>query len=84
MKTAEKTKKFKIKFTILVVIFIVVFFGSFMLGRYPVSPPELMKIILSGIIDIHCKQVHSPFEQEQRDRACYNRNYGKSHILRLD
>ena len=52
MKTAEKTKKFKIKFTILVVIFIVVFFGSFMLGRDPVSPPELMKIILSGIIDI--------------------------------
>ncbi len=52
MKTAEKTKKFKIKFTRLVVIFIVVFFGSFMLGRYPVSPPELMKIILSGIIDI--------------------------------
>ena len=52
MKTAEKTKKFKIKFTILVVIFIVVFFGSFMLGRYPVSPPELIKIILSGIIDI--------------------------------
>ena len=52
MKTAEKTKNFKIKFTILVVIFIVVFFGSFMLGRYPVSPPELMKIILSGIIDI--------------------------------
>lgn len=52
MKTAEKTKKFKIRFTILVVIFIVVFFGSFMLGRYPVSPPELMKIILSGIIDI--------------------------------
>ncbi len=52
MKTAEKTKKFKIKFTILVVIFIVVFFGSFMLGRYPVSPPELMKIVLSGIIDI--------------------------------
>ena len=52
MKTAEKTKKFKIKVTILVVIFIVVFFGSFMLGRYPVSPPELMKIILSGIIDI--------------------------------
>lgn len=52
METAEKTKKFKIRFTILVVIFIVVFFGSFMLGRYPVSPPELMKIILSGIIDI--------------------------------
>ena len=52
METAEKTKKFKIKFTILVVIFIVVFFGSFMLGRYPVSPVELVKIILSGIIDI--------------------------------
>lgn len=52
METAEKTKKFKIRFTILVVIFIVVFFGSFMLGRYPVSPPELIKIILSGIIDI--------------------------------
>lgn len=52
METAEKTRKFKIKFTILVVIFIVVFFGSFMLGRYPVSPIELVKIILSGIIDI--------------------------------
>lgn len=52
METAEKTKKFKIKFTILVVIFIVMFFGSFMLGRYPVSPVELVKIILSGIIDI--------------------------------
>lgn len=52
METAEKTKKFKIKFTILVVIFIVVFFGSFMLGRYPVSPVELVKIILSGVIDI--------------------------------
>ena len=52
METAEKTKRFKIKFTILVVIFIVVFFGSFMLGRYPVSPMELIKIILSGIFDI--------------------------------
>lgn len=52
METAEKTKKFKIKFTILVVIFIVVFFGSFMLGRYPVSPMELIKIILSGVFDI--------------------------------
>ena len=52
METAEKTRKFKIKFTILVVIFIVVFFGSFMLGRYPVSPVELVKIILSGVIDI--------------------------------
>ncbi len=52
METAEKTKKFKIKFTILVVIFIVVFFGSFMLGRYPVSPVELIKIILSGVFDI--------------------------------
>ena len=37
MKTAEKTKKFKIKFTILVVIFIVVFFGSFMLDRKSVG-----------------------------------------------
>ncbi len=52
METAEKTKRFKIKFTILVVIFIVVFFGSFMLGRYPVSPVELIKIILSGVFDI--------------------------------
>lgn len=52
METTEKTKKFKIKFTILVVIFLVVFFGSFMLGRYPVSPVELVKIILSGVFDI--------------------------------
>lgn len=52
METAEKTKKFKIKFTILVVVFTVVFFGSFMLGRYPVSPLALIKIIMSEIIDI--------------------------------
>lgn len=52
METAEKTKKFKIKFTILVAVFIVVFFGSFMLGRYPVSPIELIKIIMSEVIDI--------------------------------
>lgn len=48
----KSDKKFKIRFAILVAVFIMVFFGSFMLGRYPVTPVELIKIILSRVLDI--------------------------------
>jgi len=48
----RKNRGFKTKMTILIVTFVVVFFGSFMLGRYPVMPDELIKILLSRIIDI--------------------------------
>lgn len=38
---------------ILAAAFIIVFFESFMVGRYPIMPDELMKILLSKIFDIH-------------------------------
>ena len=44
--------KYKTKTTILIVAFLVVFFGSFMLGQYPIMPDDLIKILLSKIIDI--------------------------------
>jgi iron complex transport system permease protein len=40
------------KFMMLIVFFVVVFFGSFLLGRYPVDPLTLGKLMLSRIIDI--------------------------------
>lgn len=45
-------KNDRLKFTILILIFAVVFFGSFMVGRYQIMPGELVKIILSRITDI--------------------------------
>ena len=53
MKSSDKPKdKFKTKTTVLIIVFIVVFFGSFMLGRYPIMPDELIKILLSKVFDI--------------------------------
>ena len=37
---------------ILAVCFVVVFFGSFMLGKYPIMPDELVRILLSKVIAI--------------------------------
>ena len=48
----KEKKNYTTKFIILVIAFVVVFFGSFMLGRYPVMPDELIKIILSKVFDI--------------------------------
>ncbi len=36
----------------LLVVFIVVFFGSFMLGQYPIMPDELIRIVASRFMDI--------------------------------
>lgn len=47
-----KEKKFRTKTVILAFAFIAVFFGSFMLGRYPIMPDELIRILLSGFFDI--------------------------------
>ena len=50
---ADRTKgKYKTKTAILAAVFVVVFFGSFMLGRYPIMPDELIKILLSKVFDI--------------------------------
>ena len=50
---ADRTKgNYKTKTAILAAVFVVVFFGSFMLGRYPIMPDELIKILLSKVFDI--------------------------------
>ncbi len=48
----EKQRNFKLRLIILIAVFVVVFFGSFMLGRYHIMPGELIKILLSRIFDI--------------------------------
>ena len=42
-------KQYNRRIIILVIAFILVFFGSFMVGQYPIMPADLMKIILSKI-----------------------------------
>ena len=44
--------KYKSRFSILLACFIVVFFGSFMLGKYPIMPDELIRIIASRFFDV--------------------------------
>lgn len=39
-------------FILLAVLFLVVFFGSFLLGRYPVDPITLVKLLLSRVVEI--------------------------------
>ncbi|MGI6766392.1 MAG: FecCD family ABC transporter permease [Lentihominibacter sp.] len=46
------TGKYKTKTIVLIVAFILVFFGSFMLGRYPIMPDELILILLSKVFEI--------------------------------
>ena len=53
MSGREKSKGFKTKTAALIVCFVVVFFGSFMLGRYPIMPDDLIQILLSKLINIH-------------------------------
>ena len=48
----QESKNYKTRFAILLVSFIVVFFGSFMLGKYPIMPDELVRIIASKFFDI--------------------------------
>lgn len=43
-------KYIKIRITSLVLVFILCFFISFAIGRYPISPGELIKILLSKIL----------------------------------
>lgn len=39
-------------FILLALLFLVVFFGSFLLGRYPVDPITLVKLLLSRVVEI--------------------------------
>ena len=53
MGSADRPKsKFRMKTIILIIVFIVVFFGSFMIGKYPIMPDELIRILLSKVFDI--------------------------------
>ncbi|KMT21793.1 FecCD family ABC transporter permease [Clostridium cylindrosporum] len=45
-------KKNKLCFTILISIFILCFVISFMIGKYPINPIELIKVLLSPIVPI--------------------------------
>lgn len=45
-------KRIKIRCALLTILFAVCFFGSFLLGKYPIDPPTLIKILLSKLIDI--------------------------------
>lgn len=45
-------KKNKVGFTILIVFFVLSFILSFMIGKYPVSPIDLIKVLLSKVIHI--------------------------------
>lgn len=46
----EKRIDYRVKFIVLIALFLVAFFGSFMLGRYPIMPWDLVKIVLSKVI----------------------------------
>lgn len=48
----ERDWIYKKRFGIIVLLFIVCFFGSFLIGRYPVYPDTLLKILLSSIFPI--------------------------------
>lgn len=55
-------RSYKIQFVILIIVFVLVFFGSFMLGRFQIMPLELMKIILSKLSDLCLTYLHvKPF-----------------------
>jgi iron complex transport system permease protein len=45
-------KQIRIRCTLLAILFAVCFFGSFLLGKYPVDPPTLIKVLLSRVIDL--------------------------------
>lgn len=45
-------KKVKIRMTGLVFLFLICFFGSFLLGRYPIHPWTLIKVLLSRILPL--------------------------------
>lgn len=45
-------KHIRLRYLLLIILFAVCFFGSFLLGKYPIDPVTLGKILLSRIFDI--------------------------------
>lgn len=52
MRKQATAKQLKARLVILIILFFVVFFGSFLLGRYPVDPITLLKLLLSRVMDV--------------------------------
>ena len=48
----EKDKRSACRFAVLAIVFVFVFFASFLLGRYPVEPVTLIKLLASKIVHI--------------------------------
>lgn len=46
------SKNIKVRFLLLTILFAVCFFGSFLLGKYSIDPPTLIKMLLSRLSDI--------------------------------
>ncbi len=44
-------KHIRIRYALLVLLFVVCFFGSFLLGKYPIHPFTLVKVLLSRVVD---------------------------------
>jgi iron complex transport system permease protein len=47
-----KTPHIRLRFLLLLLLFLAVFFGSFLLGRYPVGPVTICKLLLAQVVDI--------------------------------
>jgi len=45
-------KHIRVRFLLLVILFIVCFFGSFLLGKYTIDPVTLIKVLLSRVIEM--------------------------------
>ena len=45
-------KHIRFRYLMLIILFAACFFGSFLLGKYPVDPLTLMKVLLSRVIDL--------------------------------
>ena len=49
---ATYSKHIRIQYTLLVLLFLICFFGSFLLGKYPIDPVTLVKALLSRVFDL--------------------------------
>ncbi|HML37946.1 MAG TPA: iron ABC transporter permease [Bacillota bacterium] len=48
----EQQKHIRMRYFLLVILFAVCFFGSFLLGKYTVDPVTVVKVLLSRVVDI--------------------------------
>jgi len=51
MQKTQHCRSNRIKFTVLITVFVLIFFGSFMLGKYMITPWELIRIISNRVLE---------------------------------